>query len=1275
MCSAKTANEVHATRIVKMKKRIFVWIFISCALGIISLVFACAKNPTNSIIQTSNEIPSPTEAGNYESVTREDLNDSAQFFISHGLIDPEDYDADILLTRLAAVRMIADITGLSIQANSTSYTHPFVDLSRSSEQLIGFLYHNNIVEGITNNHFMENNVCGESTFLVFLLRAIDTVSGKTADIDQDNAIAIAKERGILLAKDQTDDGELSVNDAFDLCYNAFFSQAGDGGETLMSRLSDNGVITLLESDTTGDFSNAYQIEWPSVKPFFTETWNEKEIDGRRIVGDGRAYWYGGNVRGTKNSITKNGYLELAGMDQDLSENQQYALLKNFMLGNESYGMTFTVNVQSMSNEGNQSRVIFRVIPRTADKDVTKYYAVNYYIVQQLGDYESNLIHCRWSITNTNAPSGTTPLTEACFLLKENVDYTARLLIENTDNGDVHIAFYIDGADRYSTSSAPLLEYTDSSAYKIMNSATGPAFGISGHLGAEWGYAPRVRFDNISLYTTNDFNAISAQVGRLTSAPVLLGDDDAYANQLRYLVNHGVISSVQRRLSFDANVSVAEFLATALYYHDQHADAGQTLSQFVAASYRSIFRKTEVKTNTDFNRPITRLEAAMVIKALLPGDAATSKYASLYADRLDPAFNEAVYYAVQNSYLLLDENNRFNGSDLISREELLHIFTLAVDSRLRNKNSVLTTSSIFSDNAVFQGGKPIVFSGKGMSGDTVTVSLGSLQKKAKVTDGIWSVEFPPQLYGGPYVMKISDSAFAYKYRGVCVGEVVVVAGQSNAEMAIYETDHTKDVVDQYGYYDKIRVFRPDSVVATQPAPITSTKWDAIEDPYSAYLIEATSAVGVYYADQLYKLNPNLKNVKIGIIQITYGGTSIEMFMPDGVNEKEQYIQTDNEFIRSGFWNGYMAGITPYAASAFIFYQGENSTQLQYMYEPLLRDYIGGVRQAFADESLPVMLVQISGYGDNYGQDSDSWPYIREVQMRVANTMQNVGLVTSIDLADPNPQEIHPKEKQPIGQRLAYLAMDMVYGQNLGKLSPSLKDYQRNGNTYTIRFNASALKLNETVYGTRDFEVLDTSGRWLDADAKVEGDTLYVWNDDVIVPQGVRYAWSNYPKADLFDQDNLPILPFNTTKDLNSVLSDGAFKTSETILKKAYHLLNTGDVVINLTRDDQLRHVNVINAYLLEYTDGAIPGQAPGDEVALLKKQKDSILAEDGTNETVVSVSSHNLKVGDWLFNTKYAVMTPVLEVIDANTVRVERVDGQSGGNIFDIYRNIANVIAE
>lgn len=1261
-----------------MKKKILSGLRITLCVGLISLLLACVHSSSTDAGAAEATAAESAGAGETSETTLSaagELDDSAQYFIAHGLVAAGDYSADLYLTRIVAARMVADITGLSEKAQNTSYTHPYIDLSDGSEQLIGYLYHNNIIEGVTNNRFMENEICDEDTFLVFLLRAIGCVSGETIQVDRGSAAETAKETGVLPAGYTDGDNSLSVNEAFDICYDALFSDAGNG-ETLLSLLTQSGTIKTLESDVTADFSDAYEISWPSIQPFYQDDFTGSTMEGYRIYDkNGSTRWYGGIGSGVQNAITASGCLEMSGRDQELNVNQQYALLKKYMLGNESYGMTFTVNVQEMPNEGNESRAIFRVIPRTADEAFTKYYAVNYYVVQKLGDYESNLIRCKWSITNTNAPSGTAPLVEASFLLKEDVDYTARLLIENTEDGNVHIAFYIDGADRFSQNTKPLLDYTDSSEYKILQSAMGPAFGISGNLGAEWGFAPCVRFDNVKLYDVASFAALTEQLALSAETSVSLNENATYADQLRYLVNQGVIMPQQRRLDFEETVSVREFLATALYFNGEHMLSGQTLDSFVDASYKSIFRGTSAAGNTDYGRSVTRYEAAAIIKSLLPGEPGTVKYAALYADRPEKTYTSAVYFAVQNSYMLLDDLNRFNGDGTISRSDLLRIFALAADARLRTSNSVLSVAPVYSDNAVVQGGKPIVITGRGMSGDTVTVVFGVLRQTAKVIGGVWSVEFPAQPYGGPYALKVSDSGYVYKYKGIYIGEVIVVAGQSNAEMMIDETDDASEMLHKYGYNSKIRIFRPNSRVATEPVYSLSTQWEAIDDPYSAYIIGATSAIGVYYADELLTLNADLKDVKIGIIQLTYGGTSIEMFMPQCVNEENGFVQRDDAFIESGFWNGYMQGVTPCSASVLLYYQGENSTQLQYMYEPLLRDYIWGVRQAFCDDSLPVLLVQISGYGDNYGQESDSWPYIREVQMRVANTMDNVGIVASIDLADDNPQEIHPTDKQPIGKRLAYLAMDLVYGKDLGMQSSYMTSCERSGSVYTIRFNTNALTLNEKVRGTRDFEVMTADGTWVDAEAKVEGDALLVWSDEVIVPHGVRYAWSNYPKADLFDENGLPVFPFNTTKDLYAAFSADAYTTTSGVLKYAYHLLSTGDAVVNFTRDNAIRHVKAINAYMLEYTDGDIPGQTAGDEVALLKKQKDDLLAEDGTDDTVVKITAHGLKAGDWLYNTKYETMTQVLEVIDADTVRVERVTGQSSGNLFEVYLCIADVTAQ
>lgn len=1242
--------------------------FVISIIIVTTLFSSCFSKP--SYLEEEKEAPSLTQSNKTNIETENSLGESAQDFIKYGLIDENKYTADNFVSRIVAVQMITDITGLSKEDQSGSYTHPFIDLSDKAEKEISFLYHNGIIEGITNNSFMEDEICNLDTFLLYLLRTLNYLGGQQEDIKLENAREKAVEKGIISSTFDLDD-ILSVNDAFDICHNALYYCINDG-ETLLTYLSNKGIVQISGNDLNG----VYEISGHGISPFFEESFNDKNIDGYNIKGsNNKIYWQGSKVKGTDNSITDDGYLRIAGSGQELVKDQQFALVKDDMQGNESYGMTFTVNVSKMSNEGHEGRVIFRVIPRTADEDFTKYYAINYYMVLPLGEYQSNLARCKWSITNTNAPSDTTPLVEAYFLLKENVDYTARLLIENTDDGNVHIAFYIDGADRYTAEVKPLLEYTDSSEYKIMQSATGPAFGNSGYQNAGWGFASDVRFDDIKLYDTNSFAAQTEQLKEFAAAPVTLKEEEQYVNQLKYLVNKGVLKPYQRNMDFGGYISVAQFLASAMYLNADYMNEGQTLEEFVATAYQKVFNGTEAEKQTDLSRDITRYEAALIIKNYMKGDRETQKYHSLYKDKLEKDYQDSVYFAVQNSYLLLDENNLFNGDMLLTREDMLRVFSCAVDSRLRDKNSQLQIPSIISDNAIFQGGKPVPISGKGMSGDTVTVKLGEQTKTAKVVDGEWRLELDPMSYGGPYDLTIKDSGYTYTFKRLYVGEVFVVAGQSNAEWSVYESADNKDTLKKFNNQTSVRLFRPVSRIAAETALFdTETKWEVAGDEYSEYIMGTASAIGVFYVQKLMEINPEFNKIKIGIIQITYGGTSIEMFLPDCVNEKNQFVQKDNEVIASGFWNGYMDCVTPYGAKALIYYQGENSAHLGYQYEPMLRDYIWGVREEFNDPSLPVMLVQLAGYGDNYGQENDRWPQVREIQMRVANTTENVGLVSAIDLSDKDPQNIHPTAKRPIGDRLAYLAMKMVYGLDDTKQSSSLIDYELDRNVFKLKFDTEKLYIKQDVFGDVAFEVLTADGKWIPAQAKIEGGTLLVWSDTAVVPQGVRYAWANYPKACLFNGSDFPVLPFNTTKDLNKIISYGDFTTTEHYLKKAYHLLNDNDAIINLSRNNEFRHVKIVNAYLLEYTDGDIIGQEPGDQIALLKKQQD-LICESGTTETIVKASAHSLKAGDWIRNIKYNALTQVLEVIDENTVRVGYIENQCDGNRFEVYKNTGTITAE
>lgn len=1250
-----------------MMKKNCVISFVLSIFIIIPLLTSCFKY--NHPTAENPELPATTAVVVNDLNSEEGLNESAQFFIENKIIMENEYKADTYVSRIVAVRIISDITGLEKETENSSYTHPYIDISDETQKLIGFLYHNNIIEGVTNNNFMEDEICNIDTFLVFLMRALDFIGGQQNEYNTQNIRELAINKGIM-SSESFGDNVFSVNDAFTLCHNALYIYINDD-DTLLTYLNEKGFIQVSNKI---DSNQAYEIIAPQITPFFEETFDDKKISGNTIKGDKGVVWQKNNVSGTDNSITDSGRLQMSGNLQELVEDQQYALSKDLMQGNESFGMTFTVNVNRMGNEGDESRVTFRVIPRTADENFSKYYAINYFMVMPLEGYQSNLVRCKWSITNTNAPSGAQPLTQAYYLLKENVDYTARVLIENTDDGNVHIAFYIDGADHYKTEVEPLLEYTDSSKYKITNCAAGPAFGISGYQDSGWGFAPTVCFDDIKLFDAQSFALQTQQLKEYTNTAIALLENDEYANQFRYLVNHGIMKPNQLAENDDDNVSIEQFLASAMYLNEQHLYEGQSLGEFVLPTYQKLFKGTKAEKNLDLSRAITRYESALIIKEMMPGIPASDKYKALYNDKLEEDYLDTIYFAVQNSYLIMDENNNFNGGALLTRREMLNVFFCAVDERLRDKNHTLQFSSIFSNDAILQGGKAVPISGLGMSGDTVTVEFNGQKKTAQVVDGKWNVELDSMPYGGPYNLVIKDTGYSYTLKRLYVGEVFIVAGQSNSEMSVYECDDNTDTLKMFNNSSRLRLFRPISSIATTPLFDTTTKWEVPDNPYSEYIIGTASAIGVFCIQKLIEINPLLKDVKIGIIQLAYGGTSIELFLPDSVNVKNNFVQADDEFIVPGFWHGYMDATTPYAAKAMIYYQGENSTQLCYQYEPLLRDYIWGVREEFNDASLPVMLVQLSGYGDNYGQDNDSWAKVREIQMRIANTTDHVGLVTAIDLADEDPMNIHPTAKRPIGDRLAYLAMNMIYGQDYGKQSAKLLDYKLDGNVYRLKFSAKELDINQKAFGDIAFEVLNSEGKWVPAQAKIEGNTLLVYNDRTIVPQGVRYAWANYPKACLFDEQGLPVLPFNTTKDLNKVVTNDDFTTNEHYLKKAYHLLDNNDAVINLSRDNEFRYVTVIDSNMVEYRDNDIIGQSPGDKIALLKKQ-DNNICERETTDTIIKIKSHSLKVGDWVRNLKYDVFTQILEVIDEDTVRVASVAGQSNGNVFEVFKNIGTITAE
>lgn len=1010
---------------------------------------------------------------------------------------------------------------------------------------------------------------------------------------------------------------------------------------------------------------ATQREPVDYKAYFAETFDDKTLKDHKIMNGNHTIWRINKVNGQSNSITDTGALELGG-----AQYMQRAVLDEKLWRNkQDYAMEFTINLQSLGNVGHSGRPVAVIIPRTKDRSFNKYYAVTYHMENTyIGSIIANLYKCKWAIINTAAPSKMEAVVEGYYLLRENVDYTARLVIHNTDEGNVNIRFYIDGPTNPSEEYKPLLEYTDSSPYKILSSKNGPAFGMKGYSDDGWGYSPIVRYDNIKLYDIDEYKKYEKQLQNYSSFHPKDINIDKEDKEIRYLINKGIVSGYpDDTFRPDENVSIVEFLKMLI---NLKGERYSTREEDWAENY--IERGVELgivdkDDNWDLNRSLTKYDAALMIRRYLGNPVGDHTYLSLIQDQeeiKDKELLEAVLYTYYEGYLRLNDKFNFIGKEQIDRRKCAAILMRIIDPGYRKINYKLELPYIISDGAVLQRNKKIPIWGRGTSGETIKVRFRRQVQTTVVKNGYWCVELDPESYGGPYPLIVESKKDKISLRDIYIGEVFVIAGQSNAEMYLNECYGVEKTKEKLLNNEHIRFYESQQLMAVRPNFTVQGDWEPAYD----WAIDWSSAVGTFFVEKLLELNKDLEDVPIGVIPMTYGGSTIEVFMPNVITQEEHFVQKDDEPLMSGFWNGFMEAIAPYRVKGVIYYQGENSTQLGYEYEPLLRDYIRGVRKEFHDPVLPFMLVQIAGYGENYENDVDTWPVIRAVQMKVANTTKSAGLVTAIDLSDPDPMEIHPKEKKPIGERLAYLAMDMIYGKDLKHRSAEIKSYYFEGNKAIVNFDYTFGSLYIKDNTPRGFEVLDAKGQWHEAAARVnEADnTVEIWCDTVLDLKGVRYAWHNYPSNSLYNQVDLPTLPFRVINAPNT--------SDNFILKIAGHQLNNNDAIVNITRENIFRVVNRLDNDTLSHVF-PIDGQSAGDKIIELTRLE-NIIAEGGTDERTIKITNHGLSVGDWIRNnTREWRVGKVEKVLDKDTIVVTKIEGQGPGDDITKYQFKEERVAE
>lgn len=224
-----------------------------------------------------------------------------------------------------------------------------------------------------------------------------------------------------------------------------------------------------------------------------------------------------------------------------------------------------------------------------------------------------------------------------------------------------------------------------------------------------------------------------------------------------------------------------------------------------------------------------------------------------------------------------------------------------------------------------------------------------------------------------------------------------------------------------------------------------------------------------------------------------------------------------------YNAMIAPIVPYAIKGAIWYQGESNAGRAYQYRTLFPLMINDWRTKWG-YSFPFYFVQLANYMQTKDEPGESgWAELREAQLQTLR-LAHTGMAVIIDIGDAS--DIHPKNKQDVGKRLALQARKQTYGQKIIGTGPLYQSYTIEKGTIRISFAPSSSALVARGGTLKGFSIAGPDKKFHWADAIIEGNQVEVSAPSVSFPIAVRYAWADNPVCNLFNEAGLPASPFRT-----------------------------------------------------------------------------------------------------------------------------------------------------
>lgn len=487
---------------------------------------------------------------------------------------------------------------------------------------------------------------------------------------------------------------------------------------------------------------------------------------------------------------------------------------------------------------------------------------------------------------------------------------------------------------------------------------------------------------------------------------------------------------------------------------------------------------------------------------------------------------------------------------------------------------LSLPNVFGDHMVLQREQPIPVWGWADPGEVIRVQLADQHRRTVADDdGTWDVELPAMKAGGPYRMVI-EGRQRVEFVDVHLGEVWVCSGQSNMDWRVHQSANAEQEIASANH-PKIRFFQVEKTIALEPQGDVAGTW-SVCSPKTA---GKYSAVGYFFARDLQEH----LDVPVGMLHTAWGGTPAESWTtretlesdpilgpiverwddlirtyPDRLAKyekdlaawqkkaeaarkegkeapekpKEPVNPEKHPHVAAGLYNAMVYPLIPYGIRGAIWYQGESNAPRAWQYRTLFPAMIQDWREAWGQGSFTFLYAQLTSFQARQPEPYDNyWAELREAQL-LTLAWPNTGMAVIIDIGDAD--DIHPKNKQDVGRRLALIARNRAYGEELVYSGPIYRSYEIKDGTIEITFDhvGEGLRARQGDTYTEDgrltgFAIAGEDKKFVWAEADIIGKKrIAVSSPEVEKPVALRYAWADNPECNLYNSARLPASPFRT-----------------------------------------------------------------------------------------------------------------------------------------------------